>query len=226
MNPTELATRDIAREIREEITRYGGSNPHGQPAWRVVWAQNVLEQSFGTISNMPRVGADIDVSEVSSLEPQSFESGEFWLPRYMNKGAILERWFPATTWGTRGDWESEMAEDGITRLKGEYPRHGDYYMVSDQFYPEMPTIGFWKNEIQREIRRQANTPKDPAAYLSTILFVQRKTEEARRQAFLEEVNNIHRGQVEPLLATVGRTAQLVREGLLVEAGLEGHLSAG
>lgn len=226
MNPHELANRDVPAEIRREITRYGGMNPFRMPAWRVVWAQNVREQSFGTMRHMPHINADLEMVDIAALEPERFESGELWIPRYSQPGAILERWFPASTWGSQSDWESELAEDGETRLKGEWPRHGDYFMVGDGFNAEMQPVGFWKEEIQRELRRQANAPTDPATYLSNCLHVQQANEEARREAFLYEVNQIHRGTVEPMLATVGRTAQRLRDSLAAEIGFEGHLSAG
>jgi hypothetical protein len=226
VDPHAHANRNVPGEIRREITRYGGLNPFGRPSWRVVWAQNVLEQTFGSMRHMPRVGADIDLAEVEALEPQFFESGELWIPRYQNRGAILERWFPASAWGSQITWESEVAEDGVTRLKGEWPRHGDYFMVGDEFYAEMPSAGFWKDKIQLELRRMANAPVDPATYLANCLHIERSAEAMRREAFIEEVNHIHRHEVEPMLATVGTTAQRVRDELMDSLGMEGHLAAG
>lgn len=219
----DLANRDIPLELRREITRYGGMNPHCLPAWRVVWAQNVREQTFGGMRHMPRVSADADLTDI---EPERYESGEIWVPRYAEKGAILERWFPGSTWGSQSDWEEAAGLDGVSRLKGDFPRQGDYYMIGDAFYPEMPPIGFWKEQIQKELRRQANAPVDPATYLSVCLYLERMGQQARREAFTEEVNHVHRGTVEPMLATVGTTAQKVREELLTEFGFQGHLAAG
>ena len=226
MNLDALANKDIPAGLRGEITRYGGLNPFGRPFWRVVWAENVREQCFGTMSRMPRVEGSIDMAEVANLEAQSFESGEFWLPRYANQGAILERWFPGSTWGSREDWEQELAADGITPLKGPWPRQGDYFMVGEGFYPSMPTVGFWKQQISEEIYRMNHAPVDPATHLQNLLYVQRAQEAARRAAFLEEVNHIHRGTVEPMLATVGRTAQRLRDEVWADMGMEGHLAAG
>lgn len=226
MNPHEIANRDVPPELRREITRYGGLNPFAAPLWRVVWAENIREQCFGSMRHMPRIDAALDMETIMAAEPERFESGEMWIPRYSSKGAILERWFPADAWGGRYDWESETAEDGQTRLKGEWPRHGDYFMVGDDFHLRMPPVDFWKAEIQREIYRQAHAPTDPGTYLATCLHIQQASEEARREAFLEEVNQIHRGTVEPLLATVGRTAQMVRDRMAAEIGLQEHLAAG
>lgn len=223
MHPRERAQLGVPKDLQREITRYGGVNPHGGPNFRVVWAENVLEQSFGQMTHLPRVSADADITD---LEPERYESGEFWTPRYMNRGAILERWAPASSFGSKYDWESEVAADGVTRMMGEFPRHGGYFMISDEFQPEMMPVDYWKREIARELRRQANAPTDPASYLSLCLYLERVSEQQKREAFLEEVNTIHRSTIEPMLATVGRTAQMVRDQAMEDAGLTGHLSAG
>ncbi len=223
MNPRERANQGIPADVRREITRYGGLNPHREPAWRVVLAQNVLEQSFGTMRVMPKVSADADIMDI---EPERYQSGELWTPRYADRGYILERWFPPAAWGDRWDWEHEIGQDGQTRLKGEWPRHGDYYMVSEEFLLSLAPVEHWKTEIAKELRRMARSPQDPATYLKTRLYLLRVEEEERQERFLEEVNHIHRGTVEPMLATVGRTAQMVRNQAMDDAGLTGHLSAG
>lgn len=223
MHPRELVHKNIPADLRNRITRYGGTNPHGEPLFRVVWAENVLEQSFGSMRHMPKVTPDSDLSHV---EPERFESGEFWTPKYSGRGSILERWGPPEIYGSQAFWEQERAEDGVTPLMGEWPRHGGYFMISDEFYAELRPFDFWAEEIQKELRRQAAAPLDPVAYLSLRLYLLRVAEKDREEKFIEEVNQIHRGTVEPMLATVGRTAQLVRDDLMREAGLTGHLSAG
>lgn len=223
MDACARAVRDTPRALMAEITRYGGLNPFGKPQWRVVLAQNVLEESHGVMRHMPLVSADADVTDI---EPERVETGEFWTPRYDCKGWILERWFPSTAWGNSLDWRLATAEDGVTRMMGEYPRHGDYYMVSTEFLRECPSVGYWKDEIQEELRRMANLPGDPARLLEDRLREARLDEERRKERYLEEVNMIHRSVVDPLLATVGGTAQRVRDAAALAAGLQGNLAAG
>ena len=222
MDPDQLALKDTPREVERAITRYGGLNPHGKPSWRVVLAQNVREQCFGTMRHMPRVSAEADVTDI---EPERYESGEFWIPRYDVPGWILERWFPAGTWGTVFDWEAAKSEDGVTRLKGAFPRHGDYYMVGEGPFAEPPPLEFWKREIARILRAEANSPTEPATHLSRHLYLERATGQARREAYLEEVNHIHRAVTDPLLTTVSSAAQRVRNELADELGW-GHFAAG
>lgn len=225
MDSRLLPTRDTPRALLAELSRYGGVNPYGQPIWRVVLAQNVREQTFGTMRHMPIIDVDA-VDDVPEVEPESFSSGEMWVPRYNQDGWILERWFPAHAWGSQFDWENETAQDGVTKLKGEFPRHGDYFMVNDEYFVEPQSADFWKSEIQKCLRTQEAMPGNPATILGRNLYMHRTKQEKREEDYRDEVNRIHRSVVDPMLATIGRTAQLVRDGIRTEQRYNFHLAAG
>jgi hypothetical protein len=221
------ALKDVPVALHREITRFGGLNPFGKPLWRVVLAQNVLEQSFGVMRHMPCVSADaMPDNEIPDVEPERIETGEFWTPRYSGRGWILERWFPASVWGSLQEWRLATAEDGETRMMGAFPRHGDYYMVSDVCLPKCPSVGYWKTEIGKELRRMTAMHSDPSRRMNEALYMARIAEERRKERFTEEVNSIHRSVTAPILATVGRTAQCLRDGLAEQIGLRGNLAAG
>lgn len=221
------AIKDTPEALRREITRYGGLNPFGRSNWRVVLAQSVLEQSFGVMRHMPCVDPELHPDNVQlEVEPERIETGEFWTPKYSGRGWILERWFPAAVWGNSVQWRLETAEDGITRMMGEFPRHGDYYMVSDGYLAHCAPVGYWKQEIQKELRRIAEMNGNPERRLAEVLYMARVSEERRKEKFVDEVNAIHRSVTEPILATVGSTAQRVRDGLAERIGLMGNLAAG
>lgn len=223
MDAEGLALRDTPQEVTREITRYGGLNPFGKPNWRVVLGQNVREQCFGTMRHMPCVSADADIT---GIEPERFESGELWVPRYSVPGWVLERWFPEHAWGSQDAWEAVTAADGVTRMKGAWPRQGDYFMVGEGPFTEMPPTEWWKKQIAQLLREEAAMPHDPAINLSRHLYMERVREEARREAYLSEVDYIHRSVTDPMLATVGRTAQRVRDRIAEDTGFSGHFSAG
>lgn len=223
MDPRSLPTRDTPRHLTAELMRYGGINPFGGPIFRVVLAQNVREQSFGTMRHMPVIDVD---SEVADPTPESFSSGELWVNRYNQDGWILERWFPAHAWGSQIDWEHETAQDGVTRLKGSFPRHGDYFMVNEEYHSSPMSADFWKQEIQKCLRDQEALPGDQASILSRNLYMHRLKQEQREENYRDEVNRIHRSVVDPMLATIGRTAQLVRDQIRAEQKYDFHLAAG
>jgi hypothetical protein len=219
----KLPTRDTPRHLTAELARYGGLNPFGEPIFRVVLAQNVKDQTFGTMRHMPVIDVD---SEVADPTPEKFSSGEMWIERYNECGWILERWFPASAWGSQVEWESETSQDEVTKLKGQFPRHGDYFMVNDLFHVEQMSAEFWKLEIQKCLRAQEAMPGDPATILSRNLYMHRVKQENREEDYREEVNRIHRSVVDPMLSTIGRTAQLVRDEIRVEQKYNFHLAAG
>jgi hypothetical protein len=225
MDAYRMATRNVSAALNAELARFGGRNPFSQPTWRVVRAEDCFEQAFGTMRHMPRLNADSEVS-IEEVEPEAFSSGEMWLPKYEDSGFGLERWFPANVWGSQFDWEHETAEDGTTRLKGEFPRHGGYYMVGDRWHPRVLAADAWKAEIGKWMASQAANSLTPAAALGRNLYMSRLREQQKREAFDEEVNQIHRTITAPTLATIGRTAQLVREEMAEQAGWTGHLAAG
>ena len=218
--------RDTPPDLTAALEQFGGRNPWGKPHWRVVRAERVRELRFGTMRHMPVVSADSDIEDLMAVEPERYESGAMWLPRYSLTGWVLERWFPATAWGDCEEWENQLAEDGVTRQLGLFPRHGDYFMAGEQAYDELPGVEFWKQEIARLLREQMERIQDPAEHLGRILYRERTAEETRQAAYLEEVNHLHRGTIEPLTMSVGRSAQRVRDELAAEAGIAGHLSAG
>jgi hypothetical protein len=225
MHPRERALLDVRPALAKEITRFGGLNPFGLPMWRVVLAQNVLEQRFGQMRHMPHINPD-DVTADMEIEPERFSSGEMWTTVYDGQGYCLERWFPAAAWGAVADWEHETSQDGVTRMMGEFPRHGGYQMVNDEFHAELPGADFWKEEILKWTRVRTEMEQDETVRLRQALYRHRLHEEQRKAEFLEEVNQIHRAVVDPALATIGRTAQAMRDGLMVGMGSNSHLPAG
>lgn len=225
MQSSERALFDIPVALVKEITRFGGLNPFGKPLWRVVLAENVLEQRFGQMRHMPQLCAD-DVEPVLEVEPEAWSAGEMWLPKYDGHGYCLERWFPANVWGSQVDWENITSQDEVTRLLGEFPRHGEYQMVNDSFEKELHGADFWKTEILKWMRQMDAMTGNEAARLSRHLYLARVREERRAEQYAEDVNRIHRGIVDPMLATIGATAQRVRDGLMSDMGMNSHLSAG
>jgi hypothetical protein len=45
------------------------------------------------------------------------------------EGWVLEKWFPASSYGTQAEWYAYKAIDGFTPMLGPYPECGDYEMV-------------------------------------------------------------------------------------------------
>ena len=100
-------------------------------------------------------------------------------------------------------------------------------MVNDDFIPEMRGFEFWAEEIQKELRRQANSPHDPVCLLATetsTYFAPRRRSEKR--SFSKRSLHSNKTAAEPPFAGVGPDGERVRDDLMFESGSEGHLSAG
>jgi hypothetical protein len=99
-------------------------------------------------------------------------------------------------------------------------------MVNDAFYLQQQGTDFWKCEIQKCLRDQEAMPGDPATVLGRNLYMHRAKQEQREEDYREEVNRLHRTVTDPILATIGSTAQKLRDQIRAEQGYDFHLAAG
>ena len=99
-------TNDAPKSLQAAIARIGGKNPYGEPMWRVVLAQHCIARRGGILHDLGdgnqsvfAVGAKGKIVEAKIFD--SMTSGTLDLPKYdCADGWIVERWFPASTWGT------------------------------------------------------------------------------------------------------------------------------
>ena len=153
------ATMDTPPSISEQLSDWGGKNEFGQPLWRLILAQNHLVQRFGQWIER---GADFtDQVEFESVvaeghkpihqfksrqvAPENITHGMKWVPRYPVMGWIVERWFPASAFGSRDAWENALSEDG-TPMMGPFPEHGGYYMMLGP-WEEIPSLDAIRQQI-------------------------------------------------------------------------------
>ena len=130
--------KDTPADITETLTRWGGKNEYGNPNWRIILAQNHLVQragmwtefaddteqtQFRTVGNQVRY-------QHREIAPDRIIIGTRWVPLYQVEGWILERWFPASSYGSKEQWESALSQDGVTPMMGPFPERGGYFMPS------------------------------------------------------------------------------------------------
>ena len=129
---------DAPRAIQKALLEHGGMVPGRDIAmWRLVLAQNCLIKASGILHELPTG----EVSRLPFLQMgdgyirsllTGFNQARSDLPKYPCEGWVLEKWFPASTWGTREEWASHRSEDGST-IMGAYPSEGDYWMLAGPF---------------------------------------------------------------------------------------------
>jgi hypothetical protein len=158
--------RDTPAYMVDALKGYGGTNLYGEPLWRVILAENHLVQRAGIWHEFDPNDNQVDFGPMSrrdgsvnyqtkQLRPLSVSSAEMrWIPKYPCEGWILERWFPASCWGSKQAWEAVKSSDGVTPMMGPYPARGDYWMMKGPWV-EIPTISAvrqgvssWENSVK------------------------------------------------------------------------------
>jgi hypothetical protein len=222
-------TNDAPKAVQDAIARWGGRNPYGDPMWRIVLAQHCIvkrggiqreldngEQSIVTIG----FGGKVIESKVHA----SVTSGILEVPRYNVEGWILEKWFPASTWGTPEQWRSEKSEDGSRILCEEYPERGRYFLMNGPF-DMIPELGDLENSISMY---EDDMRKQPTNHDSYFRQVMRDEEYARKKAkdkLVADLNYRRKNELVPVLKSSSLEAQRFRNDLTAQAGLSEHLGA-
>lgn len=98
------------RELHRLITDFGGRNPHGDPAYRLVWGWERKEW---------KGGQKADGSAYLAYVPKYPKRERFY----------LEVWLPAEKYGSREQWAKDthkLIDGQIIETLGPYPADGEY----------------------------------------------------------------------------------------------------
>ena len=223
--------KDTPREVIEALTRWGGTNEFREPNWRIILAENHLVQRSGMWTefaddteqtSFETVGKEIRYQH-REIAPDAIRIGTYWVPLYQVRGWVLERWFPATAFGSREQWESALSQDGVTPMMGPYPERGGYFMLSGGGpWSEIPplegiraSIADWENSahLHGHVDPEAiDLATRKAAYEEEVL------EEAKYDAFLREVTyqrETHLGFIKGNPALAGYRNRIANDGGLM-----------
>ena len=144
----------VPRSVQNFLTSYGGRNPYGQPQWRLLvgadrlvkeagvyrdWAEGLTTAEKGGMRFEPR--PDLPGCNFGRYDnkPLRVVTEMREIRKYPHaEGWILEKWFPASSYGTQEEWYSYKAIDGMTAMLGPYPERGDYEMIFGP-WPKIPS---------------------------------------------------------------------------------------
>lgn len=223
MTHEDRPEKDTPQHIRNMLIEYGGRVPDGRPLWRLVLAQNCRLQCFGVMRHAPKV-KDSSELDLRLVEPERVREGEFWVPRYKSKGWILQRWFPPQTWGTKEFWEREKSEDGITRLRGKFPEHGDYFLMAGP-WDSIEQAGDLRKPIQMLMREWNNQPTNYERYFRELLRQDHEEQQNAIERYETTLEIYRKTEVLPILKGTSQAAQRVRNQLQQSMGSTAHLGA-
>jgi hypothetical protein len=200
----------IPTHIQGFLTRFGGKNPYGRPQWRIVVAPDVFVREAGVYRDWPeglttaeKGGFNFQMSqeEISTKGTMLEALGDqpVWEAlRYENKplrtvtemrdnprypgimGWIVEKWLPASKFGSPHDWYEFMAIDGKTPMLGPYPHEGDYEMIYGPF-PRVPSISQLQLWVSAYARQRDEMKTAGTLESRTVEYVNRRVDEEQRQ---------------------------------------------
>lgn len=206
-------TKDTPPSINEMLLEYGGVSPHGNPIWRLVLAESCRVRFFGSMNHMGdgfHAGDLAENANPTDVNPQRIEVGEFWVSRYKKRGWILQRWFPASVWGSRAKWESERDRDGRTRLLAAYPQNGDYMMMPCGPWKTIVEAGDLKAAIRCYNRQQRMNPVNFERYMQGMAVIDAQEKQEAADAYAAEIAAQHREGLSGVLRTATSAAQKFR----------------
>jgi hypothetical protein len=102
------------------------------------------------------------------------------------EGWILEKWFPASSYGAEAEWYSYKAVDGFTSMLGPYPECGDYEMIFGP-WTKLPASDVLQGLISRYsagIHGRRGTPESRAQeYLLRYQYEEERAEVKRKAEY-------------------------------------------
>lgn len=168
-----------------------------------------------------KLSAEIEAqwNEKMGQAPIRVERGMKEVELYVVEGFVLEKWKPASSFGTPSEWYGYRFE-GECAL-GPYPDAGDYEMVAGPT-PHMPTSEQLEDAVRQHFREINNRPasaKDRMALLLAKMDAKRKARERERKNEIEaQVKDGPASLHNRISLGAGRVIQELAD----KAGLRGH----
>jgi hypothetical protein len=135
----------------------------------------------------------------------------------------MEKWFPASTWGTPEQWASHKSEDG-TPMMGAYPIEGDYWMMAGPF-DHIPELSDIEQAMSMHEEAMRNRPANYAAHFKQVIKDEEYAREQRRLKLERELELMRKSELVPVLKGGSLEAQRFRNQLSESIGDRSHLGA-
>lgn len=238
------AGAEPSKHISDTLVRRGGKNGMGFPIYRLVdspavmekvggiwqeWDPNLNVQDRGGIESSEG-GAPVE----SHHRPERVAAELREVPTYSHldePGWVLERWYPASYFGSPTAWEQNVVltpdDEGkltvpsnIPRL-GPFPSQGRYLMIVGPF-PLEPDLGFLQDYIAWWEERRASFPTDVEEHIRNCVQRAMDREEVRSEHAMRENHMRLMDSVSPLTST-SLEAGRWRSKSFEKAGMTSHI---
>lgn len=233
----------IPKSMKAAILRVGGKNIYNEPMFRLILAETHVRKASGiwniwakglsvddrgglgisTIQKMLKEGRSTQeineyVQERASAHPERVEVGMVNIPAYPYTGFIVEKWKPASTFGTRLDWEAVKFNGDP--MAGPYPEFGEYEICAGPT-PYMPTESQVEEAIRHTFRQLEDKPSTPQARMAQMEAQTLAVEEAEAKVQFNKIKDAYMEDA-LLMKTSSLEAGRVRQEMATRAGLTGH----
>lgn len=187
----------VPKETLEYLKRIAGMNPYGEPILRLCvaedrytkaggaftdWEQGSSLQDRGGYGDPEHIGEGVVELRRTSAQPLRTVVEVREVKKYPGlEGWILERWYPASMYGSEQDWLSHK-KDGVPLL-GPYPSEGDYEMIAgpEKHFPSHTALALaWARHLElidRRLNAAATAEARLKIRLAAIEWQDRQTEE-------------------------------------------------
>lgn len=212
--------KDTPQRIIDELREYGGESPDGQAIWRLVLAQNCRVRCFGQMNHIQPgvIDAMTDTTRPTDIVPDRIEDGEHWVPRFHAKGWILQRWYPASAWGTREAWEGQKSKDGRTRLLAAFPQRGDYMNMPCGPWRTLAEVPDLRTAIRSYNLQQSLNPVNWDNHTLAMAAAEAQERQVAADEFAEELESQYRIGFSGILRSASCAAQKVRNRIAEGVG--------
>jgi hypothetical protein len=138
---------------------------------------------------------------------------------YAVDGFVLEKWKPASAFGTRSEWESFRFE-GQNAL-GPYPESGDYELIAGPT-PYMPTSSQLEDAVRQHFNEINNRPASAKDRFALLLSKMDQKRAAKEREWKNLAESYAKDGPASLRNRLSLGAGRVMQGLADKAGLKGH----
>lgn len=227
----------VPRETERFLKRYGGTNPFGLPKWRLIvasdrmvkeagvyrdWAEGLSTAEKGGINFTPNPDAPGCNFQRYGNKPIRVVTEMREVRKYpQSEGWVLERWFPASTYGTQEEWYSYKAVDGFTSMLGPYPECGDYEFMYGS-WQRVPATDILQGLISKYVstrESRCGTPESRAQEYMLRYEYELEQEETKRKA---EYAMLMADHLSPMKSG-SLAASRWRQGLASNIGITEHI---
>jgi len=229
--PTAMAADHLRR--RNGTFDIGGTK---YPMWRLVWSEDVFEQTGGEWQDWPEGTAFSDRGAISNILDQDGRPQPMATPirvvaevrrvpaysHFDNPGWVLERWFPPSMFGGEEAWYSAVVPGTTVHRMGPYPVDGRYIQRGGPF-PQIPGMDFLEDFISSDQKRvEAVMSMDPEAYIKQQVYRAEERERKQSEHAIEE-NTARLRDSMLFLDTISLSAGALRNKMAERSGIRSHM---